>query len=141
MGDASKEHRKGISMSGIAMAVLGAASTALATRTFEVVNRRLGPSFPEPPFDGKWLENQIPMDPNNFYQENSAVSGADFSLFTKSGYNPVEVWGQLYKRYTNHYQFPKNQQVVLKQIRLGDGKGSFEDMPFFIVGTRHEKGL
>lgn len=138
MGDASKEHRKGISMSGIAMAVLGAASTALATRTFEVVNRRLGPFFPEPPFDGKWLENQIPMDPNNFYQENSAVSAADFSLFTKSGYNPVEVWGQLYKRYTNHYLFPKDQQVVLRQIRLGDGKGSFEDMPFFIVGTRHD---
>jgi hypothetical protein len=138
MAEINKGKEKEFSFRGTALSLVGAASTAVANGAFGVINDAFSNFLPEPAFDGNWLENQIPMDPNNFYQENAAVSDADFSLFTKSSFKPVEVWGQLYKRYTNHYVFPKAANVVLKQIRLGDGSGSFEDMPFFIVGTKHD---
>jgi hypothetical protein len=138
MADTRKAKQKGISARGAALSLVGLASTAIVSKTFEAINGAVSNFLPEPEFDGNWLENQIPMDPNNFYQENAAVSDADFSLFTKSSFKPVEVWGQLYKRYTNHYLFPPAANVVLKQIRLGDGSGSFENMPFFIVGTKHD---
>ena len=122
----------------MALSILGGATTAIVYKTFEKISSVASGFFPEAPFDGKWLENQIPMDQNNFYQENTPVLDADFSLFTKSSFSPVEAWGQLYKRYTSHYLFPNGTNVILRQIRLGDGSGTFEDMPFFIVGTKHD---
>lgn len=138
MANTSNTKGKQFLFKRIALSLVGGATTAIASKTYETISNMASSLFPEPPFDGNWLENQIPMDPNNFYQENTPVSAADFSLFTRSTFSVVEVWGQLYKRYTNHYLFPDGSKVVLKQIRLGDGSGSFEDMPFFIVGTKHD---
>lgn len=136
MSDAIKKKGLRISYKGMFVAAVGASAKAVASTIDKVIER--SSSYVGSDVKVEWALNQIPLYPNNFYQENAAVSNADFSLFTKSGFDPVNVWGQLHKRYTNHYLFPEGSGVVLKQIRLGDGRGAFQDMPFFIVGTRHD---
>jgi hypothetical protein len=89
-----------------------------------------------PPADGTRVSGKIPFDPNYFYQENAPVSAADMALFTKTDYEAVNVWGQLYKKYTNHYVFPAGLNVILKQLKLGDGGGRFEQVPYLITGTK-----
>lgn len=79
------------------------------------------------------ITGKIPFNGNYFYQDNAAVSELDKTLFTKEkDYEGVMAYGQVYKSYKDYYIFPEGMDVVLSQIKLGDGSGSFSTLPFVI---------
>lgn len=96
------------------------------------------PTDPTTPTEGR-VVGKIPFDDNYFYQENTPVSSLDRTMFTKTpDYNTIDVWGQLYSEYLDNYIFPVENDVQLRQIKLGHSWGNLDDRPLIIRGVKQD---
>jgi hypothetical protein len=84
------------------------------------------------------LTGQLPFDSNFFYQDNLPVNNTDVTLFTKTDFEPVQSYGQLYPNYKDVYMVPKGMNFKLKELKLGDGAGTSETNPFIISAIRND---
>lgn len=85
---------------------------------------------------GGIVSGQHEFNNRYFYQDNAPVLSNDTQMFTKTDFESVTAFGQLYQSYKDTYVFPLGLNFKLFSLKLGDGSGTFDDNPFIIKGIK-----
>lgn len=88
--------------------------------------------------NGGVVSGQLLFNDRFFYQDNAPVKSDDIAMFTKTDFNSISVFGQLYQSYVDTYVFPLGINFKLFSLKIGDGAGTFVDNPFLIKGIKQD---